>query len=1179
MAATAADRHLLLGLLALQNGLIHQSQLVAAFQAWTLEKSRPLADYLVALGHLSPAQRSVVEAMAALHLEAHGGEVEKSLAAVPAGKSTLESLAAVHDPEIERTLGQVGSARTPADEGDTDRTASYAVGTASAEGQRFRVLRPHARGGLGAVFVALDAELNREVALKQILDQHADDPTSRARFLVEAEITGGLEHPGIVPIYGLGTYADGRPFYAMRFIKGDSLKEAADHFHADLAIKGDPGRRALELRKLLRRFTDVCDAIGYAHSRGVLHRDIKPGNIIVGKDGETLVVDWGLAKATGSADHGADAGERTLIPSSASGSAETLPGSALGTPAYMSPEQAEGDLEHLGPRSDVYSLGGTLYYVLTGRPPLEGNVAEVLRAAQRGEFAPPRRHDATIDPALEAVCLKAMAHRPAERYASPRALSEDIERWMADEPVSVWREPLSRRARRWANRNRTAVASAAVALVAGVVGLSSVLAVQTSAKAEVTRALARETDANQALATANDALERSKASVQARYDLAVEAIKTFHTGVSEDFLLKQDQFKELRDRLLRSARDFYGKLSALLGKETDAASRRTLLASNFELAELTDRVGDKADALNVHRAVLVGRERLAADPGADAATTVDVGRSLTAVAGLLEATGKTGEALATYRRSESLLAGPAGTDAAALAALADCRSRLGYLLSRTGRTALALTAYQQARADQEAPAVAPAAPAEARRDLAATVNRIGTLLKDTGRPAEAEVEFRRAMAICAELAADNPAVTEFRVRLASSHNDLGILLAQTGRSLEAEAEFRRANETYAKLAADNPAVTEFRRRLASSHINLGSLLTQTGKLTEAEAEQRRALEINAKLAADNPTVPEIHSRLAISHINLGHRLSTAGKLTEAGAELHRAVEIFRKLAADNPAVTEFRSRLADSHHNLGVLLNLAGRPTEAEAESRRALEIREKLAADNPSVTEFRSRAALSHHNLGVLLTETGKPTAAEAEHRLALEIYGQLAADDPKIPAHRNFMAAGHTYLADLARARGRLAEARDGCDRAIALRERLARDDPKTPSYRSELAYSLRRRGLAQAGLGAAAGAAADARRALGLYDGLPSRSGEEWFETACARAALAGLAGRAGSGVSAAEGITEADAAVAALRRAVAMGHHKLDGYRTEDALVSLRDREDFRALMMDLAFPEQVFARGE
>ncbi len=321
-----------------------------------------------------------------------------------AAPSKREIPTQVGDPDLTAARSEPGLESTL----DGKDRLAFSVGTTIEAGGRYRVLHPHAQGGLGVVFVALDTELNREVALKQILDRHADDRTSRARFLLEAEVTGGLEHPGIVPVYGMGVYENGRPYYAMRFVRGDSLKEALGLFHAQSGASAatEPptreidrgatvrpmdsrGSRDLELRKLLRRFLDVCNAIDYAHSRGVLHRDIKPANIILGKHGETLVVDWGLAKATGKG-HVA-AGERAMMPSSASGSAETLPGSAMGTPAYMSPEQARGEIDQLGPRSDVYSLGATLYCLLTGAPPFQSEVLEsVLRAVQDGNFPSPR---------------------------------------------------------------------------------------------------------------------------------------------------------------------------------------------------------------------------------------------------------------------------------------------------------------------------------------------------------------------------------------------------------------------------------------------------------------------------------------------------------------------------------------------------------------------------------------------------------------------------------------------------------------------------------------------------------------------------------------------------------------------------------------------------------------------
>jgi serine/threonine protein kinase len=339
---------------------------------------------------------------------------------------------------------------------------------------RYRLVSAHAKGGLGEIYVAEDTELHRRVALKEIQPKHAANPVSRERFVIEAEITGNLEHPGIVPVYGMGTYPDGRPFYAMRFVEGEDLSTAIRRFHAGRG----PDLTGLEFHWLLRRFVAVCNTVAYAHSRGVLHRDLKPGNIMLGPFGETLVLDWGVAKILGNGDvddpsrreMSADPNEAAIRLQSASESV-TLTGQAVGTPAYMSPEQAAGMLSDMGPASDVYSLGATLYVLLTDRRPFDGEVVDIIRDVERGRFDPPRFIQPRVPRALDAICGKAMARDPHERYPSALALADDIERWLADEPVSAWPEPRLDRGRRWVRRHQPLVAGSAAGVVVALVAL------------------------------------------------------------------------------------------------------------------------------------------------------------------------------------------------------------------------------------------------------------------------------------------------------------------------------------------------------------------------------------------------------------------------------------------------------------------------------------------------------------------------------------------------------------------------------------------------------------------------------------------------------------------------------------------------------------------------------------
>jgi tetratricopeptide (TPR) repeat protein len=410
----------------------------------------------------------------------------------------------------------------------------------------------------------------------------------------------------------------------------------------------------------------------------------------------------------------------------------------------------------------------------------------------------------------------------------------------------------------------------------------------------------------------------------------------------------------------------------------------------------------------------------------------------------------------------------------------------------------------------------------------------------------------------------------FRSGLAASHNNFARLLNDTGRQAEAEAEYRAALAIIQKLVDEHPAVTKFRGNFALNRINLAVVLGLS-RPSESEAEYRAAVAIYQKLADDHPAVTAFRSGEAYAHNGLGGLLKDTGRHRESEAEYRAAVAIYQKLADDHPAVTAFRSGEAYAHNGLGWLLFDGGRTTEAEAEHRQALVIIQKLADDHPAVAYLRGFLASGHRNLGLLLSQTGKPSEAEAECRAAVTLLRRLVDDDPKVPMYRRDLAEVHTFLSVVLRRFGRASEALDHAERAVAAREALIKMDPGV----AREAEQYLNRGLARRALGDTTGAAADIRRALGMRTKERPWGAWEYFDHALFHAALAGLAGQDGSGVSASEGASEAEAAMALLRQAVGLAYRSA-AFRYDDALDPLRRRDDFKLLMMDLAMPADPFA---
>ncbi len=350
----------------------------------------------------------------------------------------------------------------------------------------YRVVREIGRGGMGVILRVWDEELGRHLAMKVALGG-AGSPAQLVRFLEEARVTGQLDHPGIVPVHELGLDAEGRRFFTMKLVEGRDMKQVFELVFA--------GRDGWNETRALGVILKVCEAMAYAHSKGIIHRDLKPANVMVGGFGEVFVMDWGLARVLNRADSGAAAAAEPASDSQLF----TLDGSVLGTPAYMPPEQARGEIDRLSPRSDVYSIGAMLYHLLARQAPhvppqTRSTPREVLARVKSAPPTPLHQLNPAVPAELVAICEKAMAQDPARRYADTLAFAEDLRAYLEKRVVAAYETGALAELRKWIARNRALAAACGAAVLILAVGLVVSSSLFVTARRERERANAKTAD-------------------------------------------------------------------------------------------------------------------------------------------------------------------------------------------------------------------------------------------------------------------------------------------------------------------------------------------------------------------------------------------------------------------------------------------------------------------------------------------------------------------------------------------------------------------------------------------------------------------------------------------------------------------------------------------------------------
>jgi serine/threonine-protein kinase len=1116
------DRNLLFGVLALQADLIDEEKFARACSEWAGRKQTSLAELLVERGWLTPADRTDVEKLVERKLRKHGGDVRASLSEV-ATDPMKRSLAGVADDDVRQSLAGLA---TPPQGLVLVATTAYQPGACD----RYTLSRLHATGGIGRVWLAHDPGLGRDVALKELRPEQAGNPAVWARFLKEAQVTGQLEHPGIVPIYEVGRRPqDNQPFYTMRFVRGRTLAEAASAYHRRRA-GGEAG--PLELRDLLTAFVGVCNAVAYAHSRGVLHRDLKPQNVVLGDFGEVVVLDWGLARIMGEADQ-----EALPLELPAAGQHDaTVQGQVLGTPAYMAPEQAEGRLDLLGPATDVYGLGAILYEVLTGRPPFTGQETEaLLRRVAHEAPVRPRAYVADTPAALEAVCLKALAKKPGGRYAAVKELADEVRRWLADEPVAAWREPLPRRVGRWARKHRTGVAVGGALLLAGVV----------------------------ALAVNTVLVNRQKARAEQNFQLARTAVDDMYTGVALKWLSQESRMEPVQRDFLVKALRFYEQFA----EPTDSSPEVRLAAGKAALRVgwIQGRLGDSAAADAAFRSSIHTLRALAAERP-DPAVRQELQLSLNRYGWLLWSVGRSpDDALREAREiGESLSQGPS-PPIEAREELATTYSVQAIVALACGRFADAEEGHARAIPLREA--LAHDAPTvENREAVGRSHYHHARLLQRVGKFREAEAEFGRAVEAAGAVAADAPREPRPRSELANDLIERAALLTLFDRPKEAEADLHRGLALIDALVADFPSVGDYRELQAAIRRDLASLLNDKQKTAEARQAYAAAIADGEALVKEHPDYVSYRWNLCVHLSGMMALEWGAGHMEKAEPVARRAVELAEDISARVPNRVDYRALAAHRRFELADMLSNFNRKPEAMPLYERCQVEYEALVRECPVVPEYRYSLTQLLTRIGDRQRTEGKFAEAEAAYGRSLPLAEELAHDFPDIPNYRVQPFAVGISLAKLAVNRGDAARAREVLDRTLPGLEADLKTDPQ-----HNYAHALRTMGLGYLARAQAMGG--DARAAAATAARLEEFAGEsmEHFNAACYLSLLfKDVQDSAKPGAERDELTrTLVGRAIAQLRKAKETGLEGVGVLLVDSDFDPIRGREEFRAFRREVA----------